>query len=169
VRVVGSVEIRPAGQVWAHVADYGNDTSWRAGVRQMHPSRPGSAPVGVTTHVTTHEVLRLLGLSFRIDASIDRVEAARRLTWPCPGSAEAATRSSAGGADWWSRLVEPTGLGTCRFTEVLEGRLLGLLQPLEPLVAWLLHRQATADLRRLKHLLETPPVISGPAPEETAT
>jgi hypothetical protein len=29
VRVVGSVEInRPADQVWAHVADYGHDTSW---------------------------------------------------------------------------------------------------------------------------------------------
>jgi hypothetical protein len=53
--------------------------------------------------------------------------------------------------------------------EVLQVRLLGLLQPLEPLVAWLLHRQATADLRRLKHLLETPPLISGSAPEETAT
>ena len=82
MRVMGSVEInRPADQVWAYVADYGNDTSWRAGVRQMHPSRPGSAPVGVTTHVTTHEVLRLLGLSFRTDASIDRVEAGRLLEW----------------------------------------------------------------------------------------
>jgi hypothetical protein len=52
---------------------------------------------------------------------------------------------------------------------VVEVRLLGLLRPLEPLVARLLQRQATADLRRLKHLLETPPVISGPAPEGTAT
>jgi hypothetical protein len=66
VRVVGSVEInRPADQIWAHVADYGNDTSWRAGVRQMHPSRPGPAQVGVTTH----ETLRLLGMTFRTDAS----------------------------------------------------------------------------------------------------
>jgi len=64
--------------------------------------------------------------------------------------------------------VEPTGLGTCRFTEVVEVRLLGLLRPLALLVVWLLHRQATANLRRLKHLLETPPVISGPPPEETA-
>jgi hypothetical protein len=47
------------------VADYGNDTSWRAGVRQMHPSRPGPAQVGVTTH----ETLRLLGMTFRTDAS----------------------------------------------------------------------------------------------------
>ena len=65
--------------------------------------------------------------------------------------------------------MEPTGLGTCRFTEVVEVGLLGLLRTLEPLVAWLLHWQATADLGRLKHLLETPPVSSGPAPEETAT
>lgn len=64
--------------------------------------------------------------------------------------------------------MEPTGRGTCRFTEVVEVRLLGLLRPLEPLVARLLQRQATADLRRLKHMLETPPVISGLAPEETA-
>jgi hypothetical protein len=64
--------------------------------------------------------------------------------------------------------VEPTGPGSCRFTEVVEVRLLGLLRPLEPLVAWLLQRQTSRDLRRLKHLRETPPVISGPAPEETA-
>jgi uncharacterized membrane protein len=156
VRVVGSVEInRPADQVWAYVADYGNDTSWRAGVRQMHPSRPGPAQVGVTTH----ETLRLLGLTFCTDASIDRVEAGRLLTW----HAQDRQKQLRG-----SRLVEPTGPGTCRFTEVVEVRLLGLLRPLEPLVARLLQRQATADLRRLKHLLETPPVISGPAPEGTA-
>jgi hypothetical protein len=122
----------------------------------MHPSLPGPAQVGVTTH----EVLRLLGLSFRTDASIDRVEAGRLLTW----HARDRQKQLRG-----ARLVEPTGQGSCRFTEVVEVRLLGLLRPLEPLVAWLLYRQATADLRRLKHLLETPPASSGPAPEETAT
>jgi hypothetical protein len=31
MRIVGSVDIdRPASQVWGYVADYGNDTSWRA-------------------------------------------------------------------------------------------------------------------------------------------
>jgi hypothetical protein len=64
--------------------------------------------------------------------------------------------------------VESTSPASCRFTEVVEGRLLGASRPLEPLVAWLLQRQATADLGRLKHRLETPPVISGPLPEETA-
>jgi hypothetical protein len=55
---VASVEInRPASQVWAYVADYRNDTRWRAGVSQMRPSLPGPARAGVTTH----ETLRLLG------------------------------------------------------------------------------------------------------------
>src|SRR5215216_4467279 len=78
VRVVGSVEInRPASQVWAYVTDYGNDPSWRAAVTQLRPSVPGPAQVGVTTH----ERLRLLGMTFRTDASIDRVEAGRLLAW----------------------------------------------------------------------------------------
>jgi hypothetical protein len=59
-----------------------------------------------------------------------------------------------------SRLVEATGPASSRFTEVVEGRLLGVLRPLEPLVAWL--------LQRLKQLLEAP-AISEPAPEETGT
>jgi hypothetical protein len=44
VRVVGSVEInRPASRVWAYVADYGNDLSWRAAVTQMRPLVVGAA------------------------------------------------------------------------------------------------------------------------------
>jgi len=156
VRVVGSVEIdRPASQVWAYVADYGNDPSWRAAVTQMRPSVPGPAQVGVTTH----ERLRLLGMTFRTDASIDRVEAGRLLEW----RAHDRQKQLQG-----SRMVEPTGPTSSRFTEVVEGGPLGLLRPLGPLVAWLLQRQATADLRRLKHLLETQP-FSRSVPEEPAS
>ena len=44
MRIVGSVDIDlPAAQVWAYVVDYSNDPSWRAGVIQMRPSRPGPA------------------------------------------------------------------------------------------------------------------------------
>jgi Polyketide cyclase / dehydrase and lipid transport len=76
VRVVGSVEIdRSASEVWAYVADYGNDPSWRAAVIQMRPSVPGPVQVGVTTH----EWLRLLGMTFRTDAIIDRAEVGRLL------------------------------------------------------------------------------------------
>ena len=154
MRVVGSVEIdRSASQVWAYVADYGNDPSWRAAVTQMRPSVPGSAQVGVTTH----ERLQLLGMIFRTDATIDRVEPGRLLEW----RAHDRQKQLQG-----SRLVEPTGPASCWFTEVVEGRLLGPSRLLEPLVAWLLQRQATADLRRLKQLLEAPS-FSGSAPEET--
>jgi uncharacterized membrane protein len=156
VRVVGSVEIdRPASQVWAYVADYGNDPSWRAAVTQMRPSVPGPVRVGVTTH----EWLRLVGLTFRTDAIIDRVEAGRLLEW------RAADRQK---QLQGSRLVEPTGPASARFTEVVEGSLLGLSRPLGPLVAWLLQRQATADLRRLKNLLEAQP-FSRSIPEEPAS
>ena len=156
MRVVGSVEIdRPASQVWAYVADYGNDPSWGAAVTQMRPSVPGPAQVGVTTH----ERLRLLGMTFRTDAIIDRVEAGRLLAW----RAHDRQKQLQG-----SRLVEPTSPTSSRFTEVVEGGLLGLSRPLGPLVAWLLQRQATTDLRRLKNLLETEP-FSRSVPEEPAS
>jgi hypothetical protein len=106
VRVVGSVEIdRPASQVWAYVADYGNDPSWRAAVTQLRPSVPGPAQVGVTTH----ERLRLWAMTFRTDAIIDRVEAGRLLEW----RAQDGQKQLQG-----SRLVEPTGPTSSRVTEV---------------------------------------------------
>ena len=149
MRIVASVDIdRPASQVWAYVADYGNDPSWRGGVTQMRPSQPGPAQEGVTTH----ELLRLVGMSFRTDATINRVESGRLLQW----QARDRQKQLRG-----SRLVEPTGPASCRFNEAVEGRLLGPLQPLGPLVAWLLRRRATTDLGRLKHLLETS-TVSGP-------
>jgi Polyketide cyclase / dehydrase and lipid transport len=154
VRVVCSVEIgRPASEVWAYVADYGNDTGWRAGVSQMRPSMPGSAQAGVTTH----EALRLLGVTFITDATIYRVESGRLLEW----QARDRQKDLRG-----SRLVKPTGQGT-RFTEVVDLRLCGPLRPLGPLVGWLLRRQAKADLRRLKHILEAP--AGGGPPQGTAT
>jgi uncharacterized membrane protein len=156
VRIVASVKIdRPASQVWAYVADYGNDPSWRGAVTQMRPSQPGPAQEGVTTQ----ELLRLLGLTFRTAATIDRVEPGRRLQW----RAHDRQKRLEG-----SRLVEPSGPASCRFTEVVEGRLLGPSRVLEPVVAWLLQQQTTADLGRLKQLLETS-TVSGSAPEEPAT
>jgi hypothetical protein len=76
-----------------------------------------------------------------------------------PRPAKAAARLPPGEAD------RPA---SCQFTEVVEGRLLGPSRLLEPVVAWLLQRQATADLGRFKHLLETS-TVSGSAAEEPAT
>jgi hypothetical protein len=98
-------------------------------------------------------------MSFRTDAIIAWVEAGRLLAW----RAHDRQKQLQG-----SRLVEPTGPASSRFTEVVEGRLLGPSRPLGPLVAWLLQRQTAGDLRRLKNLLETQPFIRS-APEEPAT
>src|SRR5512133_3172833 len=99
-------------------------------------------------------------MTFRAHASIDQVE---------PGRAGSSGEPPTGKEELQgSRLVEPTGPASCRFTEVVESRLLGLLWPLDPLVAWLLQRQTAADLRRLNHLLEAP-ATSGPTEEGTAT
>jgi hypothetical protein len=122
---------QPASQVWAYVADYGNDIGWRTAVSQMHPSLPGPA----------------------------RVEAGRLLQWRALDRQKHLQGL---------RLVEATGPASCHFTEVVEGRLLGLSRPLQPLVAWLPQRQTDADLRGLNELLEAP-TRSGSAPEETAS
>jgi hypothetical protein len=81
----------------------------------MRPSLPGPAQVGVTTH----ERLRLWGMTFRTDATIDRVEAGHLLEW----RAHDRQKQLQG-----SRLVAATGPAS-RFTEVVEGRLLGLSRP----------------------------------------
>jgi hypothetical protein len=88
---------RPAGRVWAYVADYGNDPSWRAAITQMRPSQPGPAREGVTTH----ELLRLLGMTFAATPPSTGSTAGHRR----PGSAQA----PAGDVDrQWVASEEPT-------------------------------------------------------------
>ena len=84
----------------------GDSRSWGRG--RSHGSRWSlAAQVGVTTH----ELLRLLGMTFRTDATIDRVETGRLLEW----RAQDRQKQLHG-----SRLVEPTGPASSRFTEVVE-------------------------------------------------
>jgi hypothetical protein len=106
VRIVGSVAIdRPTSQVWVYVADYDNDANWRAGIGQMRPSQPGPAQVGVTTH----ELLRLLGMTVRTDATNrpGRGWAPPRVASSRP--AKAAPRLRSGGADRPGQLPVPGG------------------------------------------------------------
>jgi hypothetical protein len=118
------------------------------------PSLPGSAQVGVSTQ-------ELLGLGQDVPQRrhIHCVQAGRLLEWP----AHDRHKQLQG-----SRLVAPAGWMGCRVIEVVEGRLLDMLWPLGPLVAWLVRRQRRPDLRRL-HLLLEAPTTSGPTLGETAT
>jgi hypothetical protein len=90
---------------------------------QLASRCPPDAPVAARTGPGRRDHPRdagLLGLSFRTDASIDRVEAGRLLDW----HAHDRQKQLRG-----SRLVEPTGPPSCRFTEVVEVHLLGRLRP----------------------------------------
>ena len=117
---------------------------------------PGSAQVGVTTH----EPVGLRGMTFRSDATSTASRPDACLEWR---AAEHQQQLQG------SRRVAPAGQMGCRFPEMVEGRLLGVVRPLPlgPLVAWLLERQRGPDLRRLHLLPEAP--TSGPTREGTAT
>ena len=107
MRIVASVDIdRPASQVWAYVADYGNDPSWRGGVTQMRPSQPGPGQEGVTTR----ELLRPVGMSFRTDAastgsSLGACSSGRpgigRSSCEAPAWLSRPARPAAGSMRWW--------------------------------------------------------------------
>ena len=97
---------------------------WRYCHRSLNPwpVRPATSshPGPVTpAAATTTKTARLLGLTFGTDATIDRVEAGHLLEW----RAHDRQKQLQG-----SRLVEATGPAS-RFTEVVEGRLLGLSRP----------------------------------------
>lgn len=139
--VSSSVEIqRPPQAVFAFAGDYANDPLWRAGVLGM--VYDAGAPPAVGTR--TRETLRSMGRTAVTVGEITDFSPARTAfrsvsgPVPCDGSREFA--ASAGGT---------------LFTYTLRLHPAGPLRAIEPLLRWVFGRQVRADLRRLKHLLET--------------
>ncbi|MGW2158566.1 SRPBCC family protein [Nonomuraea sp. NPDC001699] len=129
----------PAARVWAVVADYGQDPRWRKGVETMAPHPEGIVRVGMTTA----EVMRFAGRTYRNGGEVIRVEPGRSFAW----------RTTSGIDAEGGRLVEPLGEDRCRFTfhvrvtpRATSERLL------EPVLRWLLRRSIRADVRRLAGL-----------------
>lgn len=131
---------RPADTVWAVLADYGHDPSWRRGVATMAPSTRGVASEGTTTA----EVLRLGGRTYRNGGLVIAVEPGRRLEW----------RTTSGADAQGSRTVRPVGPGACSVTLELEVRYHGLQRLLAPMLTPMLRRGLQGDLDRLADLLE---------------
>jgi uncharacterized protein YndB with AHSA1/START domain len=143
---------RPAGEVWAIVADYDLDPSWRAGVETMTPRPPGP----VRTGTTTHEVLRFGGRTYRTDGIVTAVEPGHRFTWEA-GIARGARR------------VTPAGPAACRVDLDLELEVRGAQRLLAPLLARLMRRTLAGDTARLRELAMaratgTPDRIAQPGP-----
>lgn len=130
----------PAAQVWAVLADYEQDPSWRAGVETMAPSAPGPATVGTTTA----EVLHLAGRTYRNDGEVTGVEPGRRLEWRTTSGADASG----------SRSVRPTGARSCEVSLELSVRYHGAQRLIAPVLTPMLRKGLAADLERFAALVE---------------
>ncbi|MFG1791351.1 SRPBCC family protein [Nocardia sp. NPDC049149] len=132
---------RPADEVWALLADYGNDPRWRRGVDTMNPTPAGL----VATGTRTAEVLRFAGRTYRNDGEVIAVEPGTSFRW----------RTTSGVPATGSRTVTPAGPGCC--TVRLETRLdpQGSDRVVVLLPGWLLRRGLVRDLRSLRGLVET--------------
>lgn len=126
---------RPAPEVWALLADYGNDPAWRAGVRTMNPDPAGPVRPGTTTL----EVLRLGGRTYRIPGEVIDVDEGRSFGWRA---------SVAAGR----RQVEPVGEDRCRVVLTTDVTLTGMERMMAPVLVRMLRRRLEGDLVRLSAL-----------------
>ena len=134
---------RPAEVVWDAVTDYATDTTWRKGITEMTPDRPGPPRVG--THV--REVLQLAGREYVTDTTVTEVG---------PGMTYAFAGTGTSGTVRGRRTVTPhTSPGTSCFSYHVELEPDSLPRLARPILRWWLQHSLHRDLRRLRTLLET--------------
>ncbi|CAA9229573.1 MAG: hypothetical protein AVDCRST_MAG50-1035 [uncultured Acidimicrobiales bacterium] len=126
---------RTAAEVWAVVADYARDPSWRAGVVAMEPTPPGLVRPGTTTR----EVLRFAGSTRRTEGIVDVVEPGRTFRW----------RTTRGVDAEGARTVIPLDGASCRVRLELTVRPRGVERLAAPVLKRLLARNLAGDTRRL--------------------
>lgn len=129
---------RPAAQIWAVLADYEQDPSWREGVETMAPSTSGPATVGTTTA----EVLHLAGKTYRNGGEVTAVEPGQRLEW----------RTTSGADACGSRSVRPIDARSCEVSLELHLRYHGAQRLMAPVLTPMLRKGLKADLERFADL-----------------
>jgi uncharacterized membrane protein len=130
----------PAAIAWQVVADYTRDVDWRDGVVSMVPTPAGPVHVGTTTA----EVMKVAGRTYRNDGEIVAVEAGVRFEW----------RTTAGAEANGARQVTAIDAGRCRVRLELHVTPTGVNRLLAPVLRKVLDRGLTADLQRLRDLVE---------------
>ena len=141
VKGSASVHIdRPGAEVFAFVAEAENNPRWHAHVLETRWLDPGPMRVGRRAH----QVSRILGLRYEIDAEIAIWEPTRHVAW----------QTITGGATVRTDCrIDPEDDG-CRLTMAAEGEFAnGLLRLLSPLSVPVLRRSSRNDLRRLSTVL----------------
>lgn len=131
---------RPAVDVWALLADYGNDPRWRTGVVAMDSRPRGIAKPGTLTE----ERIRFAARTWCNDGEVVAVEAGSRLVW----------RTTSGIDAQGSRTVTPAGAGRCVVRLETRLRPRGVERVIVLLLGWLLRRNMARDLARLRRLAE---------------
>lgn len=134
---------RATAEVFAYVADYVKDPTWRTGVSEMRHDPPGEVQLGMKTH----ERLTFAGMRTVNVAEIVEFEPGRKTAFRTIGGPLSASGY---------RLVEADADGA-HFTYAAKAELRGLVALLAPLLQWHLRRTVRRDLQRLKRILEAAP------------
>lgn len=134
---------RPATEVWAVLADYTRDPSWRAGVLSMTPEPAGAVALGTTAT----ERIRFGGRVLRNVGVVEALDPGRRFAW----------RTTSGVDAEGSRAVEPVDANRSRVRLVLRIRPRGAERFYAGLAAVVLRRRLRGDAHRLRRLLEAVP------------
>ncbi len=133
---------RPAGEVFAFVADQTNAPQWQDGLAEVR--RVTDGPIGVgTEHVF---VRRFAGRRIESRNRFTRFEPGRFVEFEIPEGRLTGTASYR---------VDPIASGACRLTSRMDFRIRGPLKVVSPLLARLLARDSRTDETTLKALLES--------------
>lgn len=132
---------QPASAVWQVIADYEQDTRWRAGLSEMTPDPPGPPQNGTRVH----EVLRTAGRTYVTDTVVSEVET---------GSSYRFSGTGTSGDVAGRRIVRPLGDDRCSFTYEIELTLRGANRVAQPLVARIMKSSLRNDLKTLQGQLE---------------
>ena len=128
-----------AARVWAVLADHRRDPEWRTGVLEMLPDRDGLASPGMTTY----EVLRLGGRTYRNTGVIRAVVPGERIEW----------RTVEGADAHGARSVRPTPDG-CEVRLELHVHPTGVDRLLLPVLRVVLARNLRRDLVALAGVVD---------------
>ncbi len=146
VRVEESVHIaRPPAEVWDAIADYGFDSEWRSGLREMTPDPPGPPALGTNVH----EVVRSSGRDYVADCVVTELD---------PGvSYRFRGKGTIGGLEGGRAVRADDADGGAVFTYTIEMKPTGGMRLLSSVLGQMVRSGLKKDLGRLKRLLEAGP------------
>ncbi len=143
ISVESSIEIeRPAGEVFAFVADQTNAPQWQDGLAEVR--RVTTGPIGVGTEHAF--VRRFAGRRIESRNRFTRFEPGRFVEFEIPEGWLTGTASYR---------VDQVASGGCRLTSRMDFRIRGPLKLVSPLLARLLAHDSRVGDTRLKALLES--------------